>query len=149
MATGILLCEDEDLLEREPNLERVWPRFDANNARKRDWRTQISLATVELERRLRNHKDVPDHFSMGQLGLRSREQLRGACACLALHYIYVAADTMGDETGFFVRKAAKYQEEADGIFKAESIQLDYDIDNSGTVEDDELQLPMPARFIRG
>ncbi len=147
--TGVVLCSDDDLLNFEPNLDQTWPRLDRQGNVKRDWSTQRLLASHEIERRLRGRKDTTEPFEIGRLSDRSKDSLRTCAASLALHYIFVAGDTQGDETGFFARKARLYWEKADAYFETASLSLDYDVDNSGDVDDLEKNQPFPIRFIRG
>lgn len=146
--TDLRFATDADLLRLEPQLEDWFPR-KKGGAVVRDWDIQHSIAMEEIERRLRARKDTPDMFELGRLGFRSREFLRSAAAEYALHFIFVACDSMGDPAGFFARKASYHYQRAASMFDAESIQLDYDFDNNGVIDEQEKQRPFPAQFIRG
>ena len=138
------------LLRYEPNLEAVYPRRDRDGRFIRDWGIQIDLAMEEIGRRLRNRSAVPEHFELGRLGIRSQGQLAAAASSMALHYIFVAADTQGDPDGYFHRKARYYWERAEAQLEAEMAHLDYDSDNSGTIDALEKNQPVGAiMFIRG
>jgi hypothetical protein len=143
------LSDDEGLLRREPSLDLVWPRQDKAGNRLRSWDTQHSLAVEELERRLRSRRSTGEPFEIGRLGLRGKERLRACAEMLALHFIFVCADTMGDTNGFLARKAAYYWEQAGNALDAEAAQLDYDEDRSGAIDDAEKNQPHPPAFIRG
>lgn len=150
MATGIVLCDDSDLLKFEPNLEDIWPRKDRRSGEpKRDWRGQIVLASQEIERRLRARNVTAERFELGRVSLRTKDELRDACANLALFYIFVAADTQGDASGFFARKASLYSGRADAMIDGVAQMIDYDVDNDGTISSSETNQPMPSRVIRG
>lgn len=149
MAPNVLLSEDDDLLKLEPRLEEIWPRRNPDGSARYDWKAQHRLAAMWIERRLRATKSVPERFELGRLSVRSREDLREAAACLALHYIYVAADTQGDETGYYARKAKHYEARGIASLTDASLLLDYDSDNSGSTDDFENQRPFPVRIIRG
>lgn len=140
---------DEDLLRYEPNLDQIWPRKTRSGDQLRNWDVQHRLAAEEIERRLRAGKSTAEPIELGRLGARTKERLRDPSACFALHYIFVAADTAGDETGYFSKKSNYYMDKATEMLEAEEIQMDYDIDNSGTIDDFEKNQPMPTRFIRG
>lgn len=150
MPTGITLCQDEDLLRFEPNLDEMWPRTDRKTGNvKRDWGTQRKLASVEIERQLRVRKSTAERFELGRCSARTQDELRDAAANLALHYIFIAADTQGDASGFFARKAAHYWDRSASMIDGVAEMIDYDIDNSGTIDDIEKDQPAPIRFIRG
>lgn len=142
-------CSDEDLLRREPNLDSVFPRLDAEGNQIRFWTVQIDLGMEVLQRRLNGLKTVGEQFELGRLGQRSKETLGAFVTCVALMYIFLAADTQGDPTGYFVRKVSHYKKEADEIFEASRAQIDYDSDASGTIDSSETNQPMVARVLRG
>lgn len=147
--TGVRLTEDEDLIRYEPNLDEHWPRKDRAGNVKRDWSIQRQLASEEIQRRFRMRRTQAEPFQLGRVSERSKRDLRPVATFLALHYIFVAADTQGDESGFFAKKAAHYLTRADALFEGVAIAIDYDVDNSGTTDTVEEQQPQPLRFIRG
>ncbi len=97
---ALRFCDESDLLRYENKLDDIRPRLDLDGNKINDWNIQIDLAMDEVTRRLRNHKDVPEQFEIGRVGIRTRKQLRDAVACLALHFLFVAADPQSD-TGFY------------------------------------------------
>lgn len=149
MPANFTLATDDDLMTREPNLDQVWPRKDQKGNLKNDWRVQHLEAARRVERELRVRKTFAEPFELGRLSQRSRENLRETAKLFALYFIFSAADTQGDETGFFARKQRQYLGEAQACLDAESIALDYDVDNSGTFDETEKQQPQPTRIIRG
>lgn len=149
MALGIRLSVDEDLLRLEPSLNESFPRLDREGGFIRDWGVQHGLAVEEIDRRFRVRKDVSEQFEIGRLGLRTQEQLRTCAAAFALHYIFLAADTQGDPTGYFARKAAHYYKRAGEVFEAVAILVDYDFDGDGTIDADGLNQPFSRVFVRG
>ena len=151
MATQLRFATDDDVLAFEPGIEDWFPRHNKKTgATIRSWDVQHQLAMNEIDRRLRNHKSTIDMFEVGRIGFRSRENLREAAACFALHHMFVACDTLSNEPqSFFSRKAAHYWERANSIFAAEVLNLDYDSDRDGTVQKNEEQQSFVARVIRG
>lgn len=148
-ATGVDLCQDEDLLRYEPNLDEHWPRKDRQGNVKRDWRTQRGLAAEKIQRLFRARRNTAEQFQLGRMSQRTLDELRPAAAYFSLHFIYVAADTQGDSDGFFARKAAFYARMAIEVFEEVALAVDYDADNDGTHDKIEEQMPMGNRFIRG
>ncbi|HJU24189.1 MAG TPA: hypothetical protein VJ891_16925 [Casimicrobiaceae bacterium] len=147
-------AHDDDLMKFEPLLDRgggkgLWPRTDDRGQVIRSWDVHHQLAMNHLERMLRSSKEAPEVFEIGRLSLRSQERLRECAACLALHYLYVAADQMGDENGYLARKAEHYKQLAVQMYNAEALQLDYDVDNDGIINDTEKNQPFTKKFIRG
>ena len=150
MPTGVVLCEDSDLLRFEPNLDEFWPRTDRKTGDvRRDWSVQRKVASQEIERQFRVRKSTFERFELGRCSDRTKSELVDACANLAMHYIFVAADSQGDESGFFSRKATHYWERATTMIEGVALMVDYDADNSGTFDASETDRPMPMRFIRG
>lgn len=149
MDPRITLTVDDDLLKLEPRLDDIWPRVNPDGSARYDWSVQHKLATMWIERRLRASKAVPERFEIGRLSPRSRDDLREAAACMALHYIYTAADTQGDEIGYYGRKSKHYEARAVAAFTDAALLLDYDTNNSGDFDDQETQQPFPIRIIRG
>lgn len=149
MATGVRLSDDEDLLRYEPNLDEHWPRKDRTGNVKRDWSVQHKLAAEEVQRRFRMRRSTSEPFELGRLSERTKLELRPVATFLALHFIYIAADSKGDEQGFFAKKAAHYLSRATGLLDQVAVAIDYDADNSGTTDKPEQQQPMPRRIIRG
>lgn len=148
-ADNISFSTDDDVLQYEPNIEDAWPRKDDDGNPRRDWRVQRRLATREIDRYFRATRSTAEPFELGRLGLRTQALLRDPEACLTLHYIYVAADTQGDTSQFFARKAAHYYDVAMNMLGKIALQADYDADNSGTIDDNETNQPLPMRFVRG
>ncbi len=148
-ADNIAFSNDDDVLQYEPNIEDIWPRLDDDGNPRRDWRVQRRLATREIERYFVATKSSAEPIELGRFGLRTQALLRDPEACLTLHYIYVAADTQGDQSGFFRAKAAHYFAAAMNMLEKIASRTDYDIDNSGTIDDIEKDQPMPMRYTRG
>lgn len=147
-------ASDDDLLSLESKLDSgngngIWPRQDKTGKELHPWDRYHQEAMNELARRLRARKGTSEPFELGRLDPRSKDKLRPAAANLALHYLFIDADNAGDLNGFFARKAAHYWERGGSILEAESSQLDYDVDNSGTTDEIEKNQPFPMRFIRG
>lgn len=150
MDTGVSLSTDDDLLRYEPNLDEHWPRIDRKTGNvKRDWSVQHVLAAEEIQRRFRSRRSTQEQFMLGRLGERTKQELRPVASFLALHFIYIAADTQGDESGFFAKKAAHYLKRASDVIEEVTLAVDYDADNTGTTDSIEEQQPMARRFIRG
>lgn len=148
--TRIRFSTDDDLIKYESSLDRIWPRKDKKTGEvQHDWDVKRELAVNEINRRLKSHKDFSERFELGRVGQRSREDLRDCEACLTLHYIFVDADTSSGQPGNLAAKAAYYKNRADSIFTDATVQLDYDMDNDGAVEEGEKNQPAPNRFIRG
>lgn len=147
--SGLRFASDSDLLRYEPNIDQIWPRTDEEGNAKNDWDVQHELAMLEIERVYQARKGTAERFELGRIGKRDQLRLREPAACLALHFIYVAADTQGDADGFFARKAAHYWQRAESMLDAISITLDYDTDNSDVIDPIEKDQPFPTRFIRG
>lgn len=149
MATTIKLSDDDGLLKREPRLDDIWPREFDDGTPRYAWDVHHADATQFIERRLRATKAVPERFELGRLSPRSQEDLREAAECLALSFIFIAADTQGDETGYYARKAKHYEARGLAALADASLLLDYDVDNSGDFGAAERQQPFPTRIIRG
>ncbi len=148
-ADNISFSSDSDILEYEPNIEDIWPRLDDDGNVRRDWRVQRRLATREIERYFAATRSTAEPFELGRIGIRTQQRLRDPEACLTLHYIYIASDTQGDQAGFFARKSAHYYDVAMNMLGKITETVDYDADNSGTVDDNEKNQPMPKRLVRG
>jgi hypothetical protein len=144
-----LLSNDDDLLQMEPRLDDIWPRHNPDGSARYDWRTHHEAASHWIERRLRASKATPDRFQLGQLSSRSREDLREAAACLTLSFIFIAADTQGDEIGYYARKHKHYEARAIAAYTDAALLLDYDVDGDGSFTAQDQQQPFPQRFIRG
>ena len=149
LATGVVLSDDEDLLRYEPNLDEHWPRKDRNGNVKRDWSVQHKLAAEEIQRRFRLRRATAEPFQLGRVSERTRLELRPVATFLALHFIFVAADSQGDASGFFAKKADLYLAKASLLFDGVATTVDYDTDNDGKTDRDEEQQPYPMRVIRG
>lgn len=143
------LSTDDDLLRIEPRLEEIWPRLNPDGTVRYDWSVHHDAAANYIERRLRATKSVPERFQLGRLSPRSKEDLRDAAAYLALSFIYTAADTQGDDSGFYERKHKQYEARGIAALTDASLMLDYDVDNSGEFDGSETQQPFPIRLIRG
>lgn len=142
---------DEDLLRLEPNLDDgkgngIWPRVTAQGKRLRTYEPHHQEAMNELARRLRSRKGTAEPFELGRLDPRSQGRLRPAAANLALHFLLMAASNGNVD---IERKAFHYWDRGGSLLDAEITMLDYDLDRSGTVSDDEKNQPFPARVIRG
>ena len=147
-------AEDQDLLNLESKLDDgkgggIWPRHDKMGKPLHPWDHYHQEAMNELARRLRSRKDTAEGLELGRLDPRSKDRLRPAAACLALHFLFVDADNSGDASGFSTRKADYYWVRGGAIVDSEANSLDYDADNSGAVDDIEKNQPFPTRFIRG
>jgi hypothetical protein len=149
MAARFKLSADDDLLALFPRLDDIWPRKNDDGSIRYDWEVHHQQAANYIERRLRATKSVPERFQLGRLSPRSKEDLREASACLALSFIFRAADTQGDETGYYDRNAKHFEHRGIAALTDASILLDYDVDNSGDFGAAELQQPFPVRVIRG
>lgn len=147
MPSEIRLATDEDVLRVYSRADTLFPRTNPDGSFLRSWDVQHSLATEEIERRFRASRSTPDRFELGNVGLRSRETLRSAAAYLCLHFLFVDGDTSGDP--FMAEKASYFMKRADAIIESELSQIDYDADNSGTVDASEENQPMPRWFVRG
>ena len=114
------------------------------------WNNAIDLAMLEIERELRARKGTAEPIELGRLGLRTKQRLRACVAAFALHYLFEQVNTQGDAgDGKFIRKANMWRQRAEDWLNAESTMIDYDYDNSGTIDDFEKNQPIPTRFIRG
>lgn len=147
--TGVLLSDDEDVLRYEPNMDEHWPRKDRSGNPRRDWSVQHHLAAEEVQRRFRMRKTMAEPFELGRVSERSRAELKQVATHLALHFMFVAADSAGDANGFYAKKASYYLAQADETFEGAALAIDYDTDNSGSMDRTEEQQPAPTRFIRG
>jgi hypothetical protein len=147
--TGVLLSDDDEIVRYEPNMDKHWPRKDRHGQPKRDWSVQHHLAAEEIQRRFRGRRTTGEPFQLGRLSQRSQDELKPVATFLALHYLFIAADSQGDADKFYARKANHYLERANAVFDEVAIAIDYDVDNSGTTDTNEEQQPMPIRFLRG
>ena len=137
-------CEPDDLLVYEPSLATDVPKD------RWSWDNAIDLGMDEIDRRLRGRKDTAEPVELGRLGIRTKQRLKASCAAFALHYLYEQVNTHGDGgDAKFARKAHLHLERADSWLENELQYMDYDIDNSGTVDDIEKNQPSPCRVIRG
>lgn len=145
-------ASDEDMLSFESKLDigngnGIAPRVDKTGKKVRDWDRYHQKAMNEIARRLRSRKGTAEPFELGRLDPRSRDRLREPAACFALHYLFVDQEQSADP--FLSSKAELYWRKADTMFEAESVQLDYDVDRSGTTDEIEKNQPFPNRVIRG
>jgi hypothetical protein len=147
---AIRFCSDDDLIFHEPNLDEVFPRFDADGNRLRDWDDQITAAMNWLWRNLNSRKSQPEPIELGRIGLRSQEDLREPVAFYAIHLVYYHADTQGGEGDYYDRRSRKRLRDAqDALAAVVAHGLDYDQGNDGTIHDTDKQRPAPPRVIRG
>ena len=149
MASNLLLADESDMLRWYPDLDSLFPRVDAKGNPKHSWRTELQKATDELERRLNTRKDLPERLELGRIGIRDQQRLKDPVACLALYFLFLGGDAHGDSSGFYANKASQFDRLANGMIEGVSLQMDYDSDNSGAIDDIEKNQPFPMRFIRG
>lgn len=145
---------DEDMLRIQSDLDKgngngIWPRVDKSGKPIRTWEKYHQLAMNEIARRFRARKGTVEPFELGRMDKRSQDRFWECAACFALHFLFMDAENTGDPNGYHARRAAYYWDRAGSIFEAESIQVDYDLDRSGTVGENEKSQPFPARVIRG
>lgn len=143
---------DEDLLGWESKLDLgngngIAPRTDRSGNKIRDWDKYLQRGMNELSRRLRSRKDTAEPMELGRLDPRSKDRLRDPAACFALHFLFV--DLQQSDDSFLAGKADYYWRLGGTTLESESLQLDYDSDNSGTTDAPEKNQPFPSRFIRG
>lgn len=146
---GLRFATDDDAIREYPKLDELWPRKDRNGKAKNDWDIQHLQAMEEIERRMRAAKSTAEPIELGRIGIRTKERMRPVAACFAVHFIFIAADTHGDNTGFYAGKADYFYERAVDILTDELQMVDYDQNNDGKIDDFEKNQPMPQRFIRG
>jgi hypothetical protein len=149
MATNLRFCDQSDLLRFYPPLDSLFPRVDRSGNAKHDWNLEIGKAMDELERRLNSRKDLPERFEIGRIGQRDQLRLRDPVACLAIYFLFLGGDAHGDRSAFYEAKSRQFEELADTMIEGVALQMDYDSDNSGVIEDIEKNQPFPVRFIRG
>jgi hypothetical protein len=149
MATNLLFADQSDMLRFYRNLDKLFPRVDAGGNIKYDWNVELRKAMDELERRMNARKDVPERFELGRIGIRDQQRLRDPVACLAIYFLFIGDDSHGDMDDFYRVKADQFERLAQGMIEAVALQMDYDSDNSGVIEDIEKDQPFPTRFIRG
>lgn len=145
-------ANEEDLLNWESKLDLgngsgVFPRTDRNGNKVRDWEKYLQRGMNELSRRLRSRKDTAEPMELGRLDPRSKDRLRDPAACFSLHFLFV--DMQQSDDTFLTGKADYYWRLGGSMLESESLQLDYDSDNSGTIDVDEKNQSFPSRFIRG
>lgn len=140
---------DDDLIREYPRIEEIWPRRDRVGKAKFNWDVQHLQAMEEIERRIRASKGTAEPVELGRLGIRTRERLRPVAANFALYFIFRAADTHGDNTGFYSGKMNDFYDRAVDIMTDELQMIDYDMNNDGKIDDFEKNQPLPQRFIRG
>lgn len=150
---ALRFASDDDLISFEANLDDgkgngIWPRVDRNGNLVRNWDTHHQKAMNHLSRSLRARRGTAEPLELGRLDQRSKDQLREPAACLALHYLFMAADNTDGE-GYLAKRASYYLDTGLGMIDAESMSIDYDSDNSGSVDSMEKSRPMPMRFVRG
>lgn len=149
---ALRFADDDDMLRFESKLDLgngngIAPRADKTGKTIRSWERFHQSAMNEINRRLRSRKATSEPFELGRLDPRSRERLREPAACFALHYLFVDQEQSADP--FLSGKAELYWRKGDAMLEAESEQLDYDIDRSGTTDEIEKNQPFPNRVIRG
>lgn len=145
-------CSEDDMSRQDPKLDLgngngIWPRTDKAGKPLHDWTTCIRRGMNELNRRLRGKKSTTEPFELGRLDPRSKARLRDAATAFSLHYAYRDANRtmspeLAEEAGYWWRMGGDWLD-------AESIQLDYDLDRSGEITDDEKNQPFINRLIRG
>jgi hypothetical protein len=150
---ALRFANDDDLVAFESNLDDgmgngIWPRTDRTNNFIRSWDAHHQKAMNHLSRSLRSRRGTGEPLELGRLDQRSKDRLREPSACLALHYLFMAADNTDGE-GYLAKRASYYLDVGLGMIDTESMSLDYDADNSGSVDETEKNRPMPTRFIRG
>lgn len=143
---NLRLSNDDDLLLFMPDFDVTYPK--ENNS----WDRLHRLAAEEIERRLRARKVNNEPLELGRLGIRSKERLRSAAAAFALHYGYLSKNQIGSggpDSDFVPYMAETWLRKAVGMLEDEMPALDYDENNSGTIEDSEKNRPFPTVLIRG
>ena len=145
-------ASDDDMLSFESKLDLgngngIYPRTDRNGNPVRDWERFHQKAMNELARRLRARKATAEPFELGRLDPRSKDRLREPAACLALFFLF--SDIQQSNDPFLADKANHYWRLAGSMIDAESEQLDYDVDTSGTIDEIEKNQNFPSRIMRG
>lgn len=143
-----IISDDQGLLRYEPKLDDTTPRVDKAGKVLNSWKGFHELAVIEIIRWLRARKDVWQRFDWACVGLRSREGLAEVACCLALYFLYNAANVQA-ANGYLQSKRDYYYSRALDLFEQETQMIDYDQNYSGKIEDGEQNQPMPSRFIRG
>lgn len=143
---------DEDMLEFESKLDQgngngIAPRTDRNGNPVANWDRYHQKAMNQIDRMLRGRGDTAEPSQLGQLSARSKARLRECAACFAIHFLFV--DKSQSDDPFLADKASHYWKMATSMFDSESINLDYDSDNSGSIDSFEKNQPFGARVIRG
>lgn len=149
---SLWFCDEGDMSRQDPKLDQgngngIWPQRDKHGAALHDWASCIQRGMNELDRRLRSRKSTVEPMELGRLDPRSRARLRDAATAFSLHYLYRDANRaltpeLADEASYWWRMGGDWLD-------AESVNLDYDLDRSGTLTDDEKNQPFVGRFIRG
>lgn len=145
----LTLSTDDDLLKYFPRLDDIWPRKNSDGSARHPWGEFHAQAAEYIERYLRATKSVPERFLLGRLSPRSMKDLKEAASCLALSFIFVAADIQGDDSGMYHQKAKYFEKRGLASLKDAALLLDYDTDGSGNIDASEAQQPFPVRLIRG
>src|SRR5690349_1050238 len=122
---ALRFANDDDLLSYESNLDDgqgngIWPRADRDGNSIRSWDSHHQKAMNHLSRALRAAKGTGEPFELGRLDPRSKDRLREPAACLALHYLFMAADNT-DAEGYCSKRAEYYLTTAQGMITTESI----------------------------
>jgi hypothetical protein len=134
---------------------RLWPAaavlFPRMKAGKQvaDWDGVHQKAMDVLERWLRSARHTQETAELGRVGLRSRERLKDAAGYLALHHLCVENDIQADDNQMLEKKARYFWEQAEDIWRVESMMLDYDVGRDGTIDDSDKNMAAPGRVIRG
>lgn len=137
-------CDPEDLPRLEPGIA-----IDVKDVGGK-YQLAIDNAMDELDTRLRAYKSTAEPIELGRLGIRSKNRLRRVCAAFALFWLYDTNKTFGDAAGSkFSERADTWSTRAIEWLDMEAEMMDYDADNSGTIDDFEKNQPMPRRFLRG
>jgi hypothetical protein len=144
---NLRLSKDEDLLLFMPDFDVTYPRTD-----EKAWDRLHRLAAEEIERRLRARKVNNEPLELRRLGIRSKERLAPVAAAFALHFGYLSKNQIGSggpESNFTAYMAETWLRKAVAMLEDETPALDYDENNSGTIDDSEKNRPFPTTFIRG
>jgi hypothetical protein len=144
---NLRLSKDDDLLLFMPDFDITYPREN-----EKSWDRLHRLAAEELERRLRARKVNNEPLELGRLGIRSKERLRPVAAAFALHFGYLSKNQIGSggpDSNFAAYMAETWLRKAVGMLEDEMPALDYDENNSGSIDAGEKDRPFPTTFIRG
>ena len=147
--SGVRFADDADVVAYDRRADDWFPRTDQDGNPLHSWARFHQKAIDHIERDLRGRRTYAEPFDLGRIGERSRRHLRDAHIALVLHFMCVEADTQGDVNGFYSRTGMYYLRMAKGVIDTESVALDYDEANDGTVGEGEKQRPIVTMFLRG